>query len=610
LPGPELTLALALALGLFLRWPLTRFDLAHYVGPDEGEVVENVLEMMKTGYYHQRHPGYPGLHFYLQSVPAAGHFLLAQARGEAETLRDLPREGFYRVARRTTLLAGWLTAVLAYFIGRRHYGRWAGAGAGALLALSPLCFRVSNVVSPDLMLMLFATAALGLALAALERPGRRAFVYAGAAVGLATAIKYTGVLLSVPYAAAWLLSGHVRRWARAAALGAAVAVAAFALASPYTFLDLSSTYRGLTQHVGYYQTGRTSPHGELLASLTFEGLGAPAALAALAGLALALYRRERRAAVLFSFPLAYLLFFSSFGRAFPRHAVVVLPVFALLAGRLLMELLSSKRKLAGALVAASLLIIPLIGSVRLGLAARRPSAADRAAAWIEANLPSGSVLLADQYTPRLDAARFRVHRLQVEEPVFAGNYEWVLYSGYPPGISVEGLSPAMRFEPQGSLGNRIILYKVPERASLMGVTLPRTHPRVEMGAGEAPYFGNGWEPAEPWAFGTSRLSRGQASEIYFVLEDAPARLAASFRLSAALAHGEGPSRIEVWFNDRPAGSLEVVAEEPGDFKLVLPAASLSEGLNRLVLRYDRTYRRDRRHRETAIRFYGLRLERE
>jgi len=594
-----------------LRWPLSSFDLAHYVGPDEGEVVENVLEMMNTGYYHPRHPGYPGFHFYLQVIPAAAHYVSARASGEAGSLRDLPREGFYRAARRTTLLAGWLAALAAYWVGRRHFAqrsRGPAAIAGSLLALSPLCFRVSNVVSPDLMLMLFATVALGLSLAALERPSRRSFLLAGAAVGLATAIKYTGVLLLVPYAAAFVLSGEPRRWARQAALGVVAASAAFALASPYTFLDLPHTYGGLLQHAGYYRVARTNPAVELSSLLAFQGLGLPAALAALAGAFVTLARRERKGLVLLAFPAAYLLLFSLFGRVFPRHAVVVLPALALLAASFLATQARGLR-VPMALGAVALLLSPLIGTLRLGVAARRPSAADQARRWIEENLPSGSTILADQYTPRLDPSRFRVHRLRVEEKVFPGNYQWVLYSGYPPGLSTEGLRPSMRFPARGSLGTGIILYKVPDRSVLMGSTLARGEDRVEMGAGELPYFGEGWEPPEPGAFGTSRLSRGAASEIFFVLQGGRAHLAASFRVGAALPYGEGPVAVEFQINGCPTGRFEVVAEEPSEFSLELPVDCLKEGLNRSELRYGATYRLDRRHREVAVRFYLLRLSR-
>ena len=65
--------AIGIAATLILRWPIARHDVDHYAGPDEGEVVENVLEMIRMNDFDHRHPGYPGLHFYLQMLPAKAH---------------------------------------------------------------------------------------------------------------------------------------------------------------------------------------------------------------------------------------------------------------------------------------------------------------------------------------------------------------------------------------------------------------------------------------------------------------------------------------------------------------------------------------------------------
>ncbi len=250
---PELALAVALGLSLLLRWPMGELDLAHYIGPDEGEMVENGLAMLGAGDFNQRHPGYPGLFFYIQMVPAAAHHLLSAARGEGKTIPEQPREGFYRVARRTTLLAGWLTAIAVYLVGRRRYGRPTAALAAALVGLSPLVFRESRVVNPDLMLMLFVTIGLGFCLRVLERPKTSSFLLAGAGVGLAAAVKYTGVVLSVPYLVAWLVCGEARRSFGSACLGLLVALVTFMAASPYSWLDLPTFLRGMTMHFGYYQ---------------------------------------------------------------------------------------------------------------------------------------------------------------------------------------------------------------------------------------------------------------------------------------------------------------------------------------------------------------------
>lgn len=609
---PELALAVALGLSLLLRWPMGELDLAHYIGPDEGEMVENGLAMLGAGDFNQRHPGYPGLFFYIQMVPAAAHHLLSAARGEGKTIPEQPREGFYRVARRTTLLAGWLTAIAVYLVGRRRYGRPTAALAAALVGLSPLVFRESRVVNPDLMLMLFVTIGLGFCLRVLERPKTSSFLLAGAGVGLAAAVKYTGVVLSVPYLVAWLVCGEARRSFGSACLGLLVALVTFMAASPYSWLDLPAFLRGMTMHFGYYQAADVNAAGDLSRYLATWGLGIPAAVAAFVGSVWVLSKLEKPGLVILSFPMAYLFLFSFFQRVYPRHAVVLLPFFALLAARAVTGWLESRHRIRWLPYAATALLLaaPIYGSSRLGLAARRATPAMRAAEWIDTNLPEGSRILEDQYTPRLDSRKYRVHRLRVEEKVFAGNYDWVLHSGYPPGLPLKGLRSILSFPRAKSLGTKITLYEVPEREALMDVTLDLDRSQAVLGAGELPYFGEGWHPPSAEAFETSRLSDGVTSEIFFVLAKPAAgpleNLVVSLSAAGVVA-GEEVVEVEGELNGNSLFTFELQGEVPEDYHFIFPGDWLRVGLNRFVLRYGRTLRLNRRHRNTALRFYHMEL---
>lgn len=604
----EWLLVAALALSLVLRWPMADVDLEHYVGPDEGEVVENTVEMMKTGDLHHRHPGYPGLLFYLHMAPATAHFLLAAARGEGRSIPELPRQGFYRAARRLTLLAGWAAALVVFLIGREGMGRGAAALAGALLALSPLALRESRVVNPDLLLMLFVAAGLGLCLRVLRDPRAASFAVAGVGVGLASAIKYTGAVLVVPYLLAWMLAGPPRRTMGRAAIGLGLSGLSFALTSPYTFLDLPSFLRGLTAHFGYYQASRMNVPGELSRIVMFSGLGIPAAAAALLGCLWVLGRLERQGLVLLSFPMAYFVLFSFFNRVYPRHALVLLPSFALLAGRMVKRGLETRHRLLRCVVVSGVLAIPLHDSIRLGLAARRATPAERARQWIEANIPAGSRILEDQFTPRLAPDLYAVHRLGVEERVFVGNYDWVLHSGYPPGLPLKGLRRVMRFGADESLGSAIDLYQVPEREVLMEVTLGRERTEAVLPAGALSYFGKGWYAPSPSAYGTVRLSRGEDSEIFFVLQPGERAPDLDAELRASGVTAEVPMEIRWELNGRPVTTIQIHGEEPEEFRVSIPGSFLRAGLNRLVLRYKETLRLNRRHREAAIGFLSLSLK--
>ena len=596
--GAALFTGIVLLVALLVRWPIASHDVEHYIGPDEGEVVENVLEMVKTGDFDPRHPGYPGLHFYLQRIPVELRLLV-----DGRSVAEIPRAELYLGARRITLAAGVATAAVVFACGLLFLSPWGAGLAAALTALSPLAFRESAVVNPDLMLGLFAALALLAALRLQESPAPRRYLLAGIAVGLATAVKYTGAFGVVPYAMAAMLAhepGRSRRWALA---GLGAALAAFAIASPYTFVNLLESARGLERHVGYYRASHMNAALEVLGSLATRGVGLVGALLAVFGAAAALWTREPRRLVVLAYPAVYLLVFAFFDRAYPRHAVPLLPAAALLTASLVSRI-GGRARWALALV---VLAGPAFGSLDLWKRTGRPSPADRALAWALSEIPEGSRVLQDQWTPQLDPERFRVYRLRVEEQVFAGNFDWVFYSGYPPGIDVSRLREVRRFPTDDALGAAISVHQVPERAVLMGTTLPERRSSVELGAGELPYFGEGFDPPRPGAYGTERPSRGESSEIFFVLPVAsePPDLEMELSLAAAASSVE----VAVELNGRPAGVVSVEGLEPETKAMRVRAELLRGGLNRLVLRYGETVRLSRRHREAAVRFYRMRLTR-
>jgi Dolichyl-phosphate-mannose-protein mannosyltransferase len=600
----EIALGVVLLTALALRWPIASHDVEHYVGPDEGEVVENVLEMMKTGDFDHRHPGYPGLHFYIQLAPLTARLLYSRFTGEGDTIAALPRSEFYLAARRTTLVAGLLAALVLFFAARRFLTDWGALLAASVVALSPLAFRESAVVSPDLMLSLFVSLALLGSLRLLDGGDsvRTRFLVGGAAVGLATAIKYTGAFTFLPYVLAWMLGPERRERSRAALSGLVAGAVAFALTSPFTLVHLGQSLRGLGMHLGYYHASDSNGALELLRILMTRGLGPVAALAAALAALRATVTREPHRLVVLSYPLLYLTVFAFFERAFPRHAVPLVPPLAILAADAVESLgrrYRTRLPVLPAVLAVSMTAPLLVGSLDLARRSRLPTPAERAFSWASSTLPAGDRVLEDQYTPAL-GDRFRVHRLRVEERVFVGNYDWVFVSGYPPGIDASGLREVTRFETGGALGDTIFLYQVPSRASLMGVTLPAGRGSVEVGAGELPYFGEGWDPPEPGAYGTTRRSRGPLSEIFVVLpgEKEPGALSCAITLGAAVP--ETTPVVDFELNGERVAEVTLSSEDGETLDVELPARLFRGGLNRIVLRYPATSRLDRRHRDSAV----------
>ncbi|AUH67999.1 ArnT family glycosyltransferase [Gordonia sp. PS3] len=166
------------------------------------------------------------------------------------------------------VLMGVGSVALLYFITRRYFGHWAGIGAGAVLALTPVAAMMFRFDNPEALLILLMIAACGAVLRAME-PGAKSvwwMVAAGTAVGFGFLTKQLEVMLIVPAMAVTYLAFGPGRWLRRighlfASLGALIVSAGWwvlavelwpASSRPYiggsqnnSILELTFGYNGL-----------------------------------------------------------------------------------------------------------------------------------------------------------------------------------------------------------------------------------------------------------------------------------------------------------------------------------------------------------------------------
>ena len=243
-----------------------------------------------------------------------------------------PDDPSYLAARLPIVAVALGAVAAAWWLGQRAYGTAAGFVAAAATAVATTHVAYSRIAVTDVPLTLGVAVALALLVS-----GR--IELAGLAVGLATSAQYQGLVLLAPLvAAAW---GSWRRLVIACAL----AVAAFAVTSPYVVIHFGRAV-GDAWGVG-------PPAPIAVVEQLWDSLG-PALLVAVAGLVLALVSRTRADLVLASFCLAYVAYLLTIDAHFERYVLPLVPALGALAGRL--------RSLAP--VTALLLIIPLTWSIR------------------------------------------------------------------------------------------------------------------------------------------------------------------------------------------------------------------------------------------------------
>jgi 4-amino-4-deoxy-L-arabinose transferase-like glycosyltransferase len=247
---PVLALAGLLALALGLRLWSIRHGLPYVYSYDEERNFTPIAVKMIGG---SLNPGYfenPPALTYLLSAVFRVRFTVGFPFGSgdlARTLRDNP-EAIFLTARVTVALLGTLAVGLVYWAGTRFFGRRTGLVAAALIAFTFLPAFYSKFALNDAVTLVPLTLALVACLGAYERGRPLDFLLAGAALGAATATKYTAgamVLTLVIAAALRVLDRRdgIRRAVVLLLAAGGVFVAIFLILNPFSLADFHE-FRG------------------------------------------------------------------------------------------------------------------------------------------------------------------------------------------------------------------------------------------------------------------------------------------------------------------------------------------------------------------------------
>jgi 4-amino-4-deoxy-L-arabinose transferase-like glycosyltransferase len=450
-----------LLLAAGLRFTGLGWGLRHPPHPDERVFVENARQMAERGDLDHRYYEYPALVFHLLR-PA----LAAAPEGG-------PRA--YLLARATIAAFGVLGCAAAFLLGRALAGAAVGLLAALLLAVSPLAVHTAHMVRPDVVLQVFVTGAL----IALLRvgPRLRADAVAGAWIGAALAVKFSGAFLGPSYLLRRLLAAGPR--ARGAALAAAVAAGVFLLTTPYALLHAREFLAGVQTQVGhhYEEDDRATGLGlaPAYALAWVRALGGPAAGLALAGAVLVLRRDARRGLPLVVLPLVTIGVMATQQFLFSRHllpSLAVACVLAAIAVEAIARAAGPRLRLAPPALAAVLGLavaaVPLAASFAYVRDIRRPGTRDLALDWARAHLPAGAHVLSTVERFGLDPSAVELSEsapLGPHDRPLVLEMDHVLATGADDAGVLAGATEQARFVPESAVaGPTIRVLAVPAGA--------------------------------------------------------------------------------------------------------------------------------------------------
>jgi Dolichyl-phosphate-mannose-protein mannosyltransferase len=462
-----------LALAVILRLLIVRYGLPQEFDPDEDIFVRAALRMIRLGTLDPDWYGQPASPF-IDGLAAlyAAHGLPGVLSGAIDDVAAVFRD--YRadashvllVGRMFTSIVGVAVVAAAYALARvlRLSTFWA-AVAALVVTISVLMVRYSATIRADMLQILFLLLILLVTARSLSDPRARSFVLAGVFLGLAVTSKYPGLIGVVPIvvAAATLVAERRVRvrdaflWLVLAAI--ASVIAAF-VAGPYLFLNMQGALDALivearTEHLGATSQGFVWAVWSYLSQALPEALGVLGTVLGVGGtLAMLADRRARLAALTF---WAYLIFIAALSLWWERWVLPLVPLAALGIGFLLDRTeglvrartslgLGGRRLMAARLAVTALLVVPMLIPT-IGLVWGRASNDDTrvvAADWVETNIPPGTTLLIETYTPGLRSDRYELliardgelktwqeHRNQVRPGGFYGSLgdQWCIGTG-------------------------------------------------------------------------------------------------------------------------------------------------------------------------------------
>ncbi len=341
-------LALAAALRLYaFTWGLPDDTHMFSYHPDEFHSLRGALSLA-TGDLNPHFFNYGSLYLYLVAIacmigsPGIFASLSTAAIGGPEIPAAL--RAFTFDARVVTVILGIATVYVVYLTARHVWGHRAGLLASSALAIMPLHVVHSHYATVDVPGAFFVALTLYFSVRLLDEPTRRNLIWAGIAAGLAASVKYSGGLVIVAPLLAWYLTlrkadDNQRVAWREALTIAGCAAAAFALTSPYTFLDWGNAWRDISFEMAHMRTGddlaamAADPNGwwfhlkQLNLALTWPLL----AVAIWSGAAGILQRRRSVITLVVFAALAFIVIGSAQVR-YARYEMVLLPVVAVLIG--------------------------------------------------------------------------------------------------------------------------------------------------------------------------------------------------------------------------------------------------------------------------------------
>lgn len=469
---PHILLVLILVSAGGLRLWGINFGLPYLYHPDESNKIQIAQRILQTGDLNPHYYLKPPFFIYLNTLAYLPYLLVTHFTGTLHSVTQLkapqmlamavgysPQPNTILVGRLLTWTFGMGSVLLTYALAFRFSRKKSVAlFAAAMMALSSGNVIHSHFITPDEYVVFFALLTAWFSLLIYQDGRTSDYILAGVAGALAAGVKYNAVLvLILPAAAHFLKYGWIQGLKnRKFYFCVLAAPLTFILTNPYVLLDFKNFYAGMTFEASHYSEGHLGMEGSTLPWYLnyFWSVEGIACVIGVIGMLAALIRKEKQSILLMSFPIVFFVFISSFQVRNDRTAIPILPFLFIFAASLLVELIqkSSAKTLPAAVarialigLAAVCLVFPAVQSYNNLQPLVTVNSRETARIWVEENLPQGSTILIESYSPYINPDHFQVQALDM---LISHDAEWVRAHAIDYVVASEGMYQRFYQQPQ------------------------------------------------------------------------------------------------------------------------------------------------------------------
>lgn len=407
------------------------FGLPQLYHADEGNKISIAQKMFKTGDFNPHYFKKPTFFIYLNALLYIPYYQVGKILGVFQAPDDIlypiiltmgvgyaPFPTYVLMARLLSVAFSTATIPFIFSIGQRLSKKTSvGLLAALFLAVSPTHVMLSREITENAFQVFFMTVVVWASLRLYEEGKTLDYIIAGIATGLTISSKYPGVLIViVPICAHFLRSEFTKGITDIRIYYTLFLVPiAFLATTPFAVLDYKKFLEDTLFEVDHYATGHPGMEGNSLVwYLTYAwGTAGLIYLFALLEITRGLYTRSKNTLLLAVFPIVHFIFIVSFTVRNDRTFLPLTPMLFVLSASFVVYILRNflgNRIVIGlfALLAVIGLVQPIMRTYEDGVRITTVDSRMTSMAWIEQNLPVGSKIALEAYTPFVDPDAFFV----------------------------------------------------------------------------------------------------------------------------------------------------------------------------------------------------------